>query len=63
MRVDIATHLMEVCLRPNCHNNEIMGVLDARRSRLVTSYNIPVDILDATIHAELAYIAALWPNV
>lgn len=63
MRVDIATHLMEVSLRPNCHYNEIIGVLDTRRSRFITSSNTPVGILDATIHAELSYIAAVWPKV
>jgi hypothetical protein len=61
-RIDIATHLMEVCLRKHCHAGEIMAVLDIRNSKLITP-KVPIPSLSATLDAELAYIAALWPNV
>lgn len=61
-RIDIATHLMEVCLRKHCQADELMAVLDVRESKLF-SPKVPIPSLSATLDAELAYIAALWPNV
>jgi len=61
-RIDIVTHLMEVCLRKHCHEKEVMAVLDVRNGKLITP-KVPIPALSATLDAELAYIAALWPNI
>lgn len=61
-RIDIATHLMEVCLRKHCHEGEVMAVLDIRNSKMFFP-KVPIPSLSATLDAELAYIAALWPNI
>jgi hypothetical protein len=61
-RIDIVTHLMEVCLRKHCQEGEVMAVLDIRNGKLF-SPKVPIPSLSATLDAELAYIAALWPNI
>jgi hypothetical protein len=61
-RIDIATHLMEVRLRPKCPNGEVMAILDIRSGRLINPA-VPISALTAALDAELAYIAALWPRV
>ena len=61
-RIDIVTHLMEICLRKHCQHGEVMAVLDMRNGKLITP-RVPIPALSATLDAELAYIAALWPNV
>lgn len=61
-RIDIATHLMEVSLRKHCEAGETMAILDVRCGKLF-SPKVPIPSLSATLDAELAYIAALWPNV
>jgi hypothetical protein len=61
-RVDIITHLMEVCLRPQVRAATTMSVLDARRAKLF-SPSVPVPGLDAALGGELAYVAALWGEV
>ena len=61
-RIDIVTHLMEVCLRKQCQEDEVMAVLDVRNGKLFTP-KVPISSLSATLDAELAYISALWPNI
>ncbi|MDR3683099.1 MAG: hypothetical protein P4L11_05155 [Geothrix sp.] len=61
-RIDLVTHMMEIALRPQCKNSEIMAVLDLRNSKLFTP-TVPIPALTAVVNAELAYIAALWPSV
>ena len=61
-RVDLITHLMKISLSYKAPKNTIMSVLDVRRSNLM-SPTVPIDGLTAALEAELAYIAALWPNV
>lgn len=61
-RIDIVTHLMEVCLRKHCQDGVVMAVLDVRKGKLI-SPKVPIAALSATLDAELAYIAALWPNI
>lgn len=61
-KIDIATHLMEACLRPKTKLGDTMSVLDIRNSRLI-SPTVPVAALSGALNAELAYIAALWPGV
>jgi len=58
-RIDIATHLMEECLRPYCSRGEIMAVLDVRTGKLFF-LKTPISGLTAMLGAELAYISALW---
>ncbi|MHC1698962.1 MAG: hypothetical protein AB9919_13065 [Geobacteraceae bacterium] len=61
-RIDIATHLMEVCLRKHCQAGEEMTVLDVRNSKLILP-KVPIPSLSAALEAEMAYIATLWPNI
>jgi hypothetical protein len=60
-RMDIATWLMEDCLRPKAGQSERMSILDIRNARLITRPAKPQ--LKPVLNAELAYVAALWPNV
>ncbi|RQV96825.1 hypothetical protein EH221_04385 [bacterium] len=60
-KIDIITHLMEICLQDNSTSIK-MSVLDTRRSKLVTP-TVPIENLDAVLDAELAYIAELWKNL
>jgi hypothetical protein len=60
--VDIVTHLMEMALRPQCDQGEIMAVLDTRRARLICP-TVPIPRLGPTLGAELAYVAALWDSI
>lgn len=61
-RVAIATHLMELSLRNKVTDNAVFGVLDVRRGRVITA-NKPTAALSACLHAEIGYIASVWPNV
>lgn len=61
-RVDIITHLMSVSLGTKVANGTVMGVLDVRRSKLICP-TVPVPGLTPLLHAELAFVAALWPQV
>ena len=61
-RIDIITHLMEVALTDECPKGTAMAVLDVRRSKLIRP-TVAIPTLDATLIAELAYVAALWPRV
>lgn len=62
LRVELITVLMEATLRPKCEHGELMSVLDVRKSKLFT-LSSPVAPAKAVVDAELAYVAALWPNV
>lgn len=61
-RVYIITHLMEVSLRRSIRIGVKMSVLDVRNGKLITP-TVPIATLTATLNAELAYIAVLWPNI
>lgn len=60
-RIDIATHLMETVLRKKAKSNDKMAVLDVRNAKLIHTGD-PKG-LSPILQAEMAYIAALWPNV
>jgi hypothetical protein len=61
-KMDLITSLMEHCLREKSKQGTIMSVLDVRGSKLyVLGTNATAQ--KAIIDAELAYVAALWPNV
>jgi hypothetical protein len=61
-RIDIVTHLMHVALSPSLPNKTVLAVLDVGNGKLFTP-SLPIPTLTATLHAELAYIASLWPQV
>lgn len=61
-RVDVITHLMAKTLNGRCPSNTKMAVLDIRNAKLITT-TVPIPTLDATLNAELAYIANIWPNI
>ncbi len=61
-RVDVATHLMETCLRPMCSQDETMAVLDTRKAKLF-SPTVPIPSLSAILDAELAYVGTIWPQL
>jgi hypothetical protein len=61
LKIDIITYLMEISLRLQAHNDEIMSILDVRRARLF-SHDLTQD-LGGVVDAELAYIAALWDSM
>jgi len=61
-RIDIITHLMDICLSQHCSQVTVMSVLDVRRAHLI-SPTVPISGLTAALGAELAYVSALWPHV
>lgn len=61
-RIDIITHLMEVCLRDQVSAETTMAVLDIRPGRLICP-TVPIEGLNAALTAELAYVAALWSEI
>ncbi|NLE11487.1 MAG: hypothetical protein GX630_08245 [Actinobacteria bacterium] len=61
-RVDVVTHMMEEALRGSFTGDETMAVLDVRRAKLLAP-TVPIPRLTAALHAELAYIAAIWEEV
>ncbi len=61
-RVDIITHLMSKTLNGRCPAKTKMAVLDIRNAKLITP-TVPISTLDATLNAEIAYIANIWPNI
>lgn len=61
-KMDLITALMEHCLRQKTSANTRIGVLDVRGSKLYT-LGTNSAVQKAIIDAELAYVAALWPNV
>lgn len=62
LRIDLATVLMEVTLRPHCQANDSFIILDARKSHQFT-VTASIKQTLAVVDAELSYIAALWPKV
>lgn len=58
-RVDIITHLMAVVCKDQAPNGCTMGVLDIRRSKLITP-TVPIDGLDTMLRAEAAYWVTAW---
>lgn len=62
LRVDLITVLMEVALREKCQPADALALLDVRQSKLFTA-SAPINTTKAVVDAELAYVAALWPNV
>jgi len=61
-RITIVTQLMEAELRQNSPEGALMAVLDTRTSKLIPGSAVS-PVVTAILQAELAYIAALWPNV
>jgi hypothetical protein len=61
-RVALATHLMELSLRSKVPPDAILGFLDVRRGRIIPA-STPTSAVSACLHAEIAYIASVWPNV
>ncbi len=62
VRIDPATVLMEIALRPIADPKDIVAVLDVRNARLHT-LGVNIGRSKPMVDAELAYIASLWPNV
>ena len=60
-RADIVTHLMELTLRPKAAD-AVLALLDVRSGRLVAAGE-PNRRVNACLHAELAYIASIWPGL
>lgn len=61
-RVDIILSLMGEAIGPVCDDDVVMCVLDVRRAKLYESRASTLTLLPL-VHAELAYVAALWPQV
>jgi hypothetical protein len=62
VRIDVITHLMYLALGSVVPDGTVLGVLDVRNAKLFTP-KVPIAAMTATLEAELAYIAFLWPNV
>ena len=63
-RADIINHVLEVALSDIAPRDALMGVVDARRGKLLRpSGRTPRDILDSLVEAELGYIATIWRSV
>lgn len=61
-RAEIIAHLMSKACGPSAPEDCVMGILDIRKSKLLTPTS-PVEGLDAQLSAEAAYWAAAWPMV
>lgn len=61
-RLDVILHLMDAALTSTSPKGAVMAVLEVRRSKLHVP-TIVIPSLAAVLSAELAYVAALWPNV
>lgn len=59
---DIVLHLMEKSLRSACTGDAVMAILDVRNSKLATLGTVDPTVL-AMVQAELAYVAAIWPEI
>ena len=61
-RIELVPVLMEVVLRANCQEGDLVALLDVRKAKL---YYLGVSTGPAIgmLNAELAYVAALWPSV
>jgi hypothetical protein len=61
-RIELVPVLMEVVLRPNCQAGDLVALLDVRKAKL-HFLGVSTGPATAMLNAELAYVAALWPNV
>jgi hypothetical protein len=61
-RIEVITHLMHESLAPLVPKGTVLSVLDVRNAKLFVP-TVPVPAMTATLQAELAYIASLWPHV
>lgn len=61
-RIDIITHLMAVACAEQAPDGCVMGVLDVRRSKLITP-TVPISGLDTMLRAEAAYWVAAWQDL
>jgi len=61
-RIDIITHLVAVACANQAPGGCVMGVLDVRRSKLITP-TVPIDGLDTMLRAEAAYWATAWQEL
>ncbi|MHB9146312.1 MAG: hypothetical protein ACYC5Y_13370 [Symbiobacteriia bacterium] len=59
---DIVLHLMKTCLRGSCTKDTVMGILDVRNAKFAFLGAVNPTVL-AVVQAELAYVAAIWPEV
>jgi len=57
----IIVELMEMTLRGQCRNNEVMSVLDAKNSKMILGSSSRAN--KAMIDAELDYSANLWASI
>lgn len=62
LRVDLVTCLMEKALRPKCHKDDAVALLDVRKGKLFVPGG-DATVTGAMVDAELAYIADLWPKL
>lgn len=61
-RVSVISHLMTTALASKVDNGTVLSVLDVRNSRLHQAGRSS-PLLNATLEAELAYVAALWRQI
>lgn len=61
-RIDVITHLMAVACAQQAPSGCMMGVLDVRRSRLITP-TVPIEGLDTMLRAEAAYWISAWQDL
>ena len=61
-KVDVCTHPMAVACAEPVPDGRVMGVLDVRRSKLITP-TVPINGLDTMLRAEAAYWVAAWQEL
>lgn len=61
-RIELVPVLMEVALRANCQEGDLVALLDVRKAKLYF-LGMATGPATAMLNAELAYVAALWPSV
>jgi len=61
-RIDLSTHLMAVACADQAPDGCVMGVLDVRRSKLITP-TVPIDRIDTMLLGEAAYWVATWQGL
>jgi len=61
-RIDLITHLMAVACADQAPDGCVMGVLDVRRSKLITP-TVPIDRIDTMLLGEAAYWVAAWQGL
>jgi len=60
-RIDIITHLMDL-VHGESHPTAKMSVLDVNNKKLFANSST-APLMTALVHAELAYIATIWPTI